>query len=231
VVPMVIQPTGMPVYVDIHKGQEEAAIARLQELGRKHLSGVKYELLTHVGLPMGVIIRAQKQIPADVVIMATHGRRGLARAFLGSVAEAVVRDSVCPVLTVHSGPVDRHLVGHWMTTNPITTNPEEKAATVQKTMTEGKFRSMPVLEHGHLVGIITDRDLRERKPQAETIAVGTFMTRQVLTVTPRTSVWDAARLLAERKIGALPVLDDEGALLGLITTTDLLHAFYQMHED
>ena len=47
VVPMVIEPTGMPVYMDLYKGQEEAAQAKLLEIAHKKLGGIKYELLIH----------------------------------------------------------------------------------------------------------------------------------------------------------------------------------------
>jgi predicted transcriptional regulator len=188
---------------------------------------VKFELLTHMGTPIGAIIQAEKQIPADVVLMGTHGRRGFSHVFLGSVAEAVVRQSYCPVLTVHSGIVDQHLVGHWMTPNPLTADPTEKLLSVQKRMTDGKFRSLPVVKNGQVIGIITDRDIR-RKTGNEIIHVQAAMSRDLLTVTPQTSVWDAARLLFERKIGGMPVLDDQLALVGIITTSDLLRAFAEM---
>jgi nucleotide-binding universal stress UspA family protein len=231
VVPMTVAPTGMPVYVDIYKGQEEAARNRLRELAHQHLSGVKYELITHMGAPIGAIIQTEKQIPADVVLMGTHGRRGFAHVFLGSVAEAVVRQSYCPVLTIHSGIVDQHLVGHWMTANPVTADPTDNLAVVQKRMAQGKFRSMPVLRDGHVIGIITDRDIRQKSCNLEKVQAETGMTREVLTVTPQTSVWDAARLLSERKIGGMPVVDDHRRLLGIVTTTDLLHAFVEMRND
>jgi universal stress protein A len=228
VVPMTIAPTGMPTYVELYKGQEEAARARLREFAIKHLAGVKFELMIHMGNPIGAIVQAEKQIPSDVVLMGTHGRRGFSHVFLGSVAEAVVRQSYCPVLTVHSGIADQHLVGHWMTANPIIADPADNLASVQKRMTEGKFRSMPVLKAGRVIGIMTDRDIRRKNGGIENVQVEASMTREVLTVTPQTSVWDAARLLAERKIGGMPVVDEHRRLLGIITTTDLLHAFTEM---
>jgi CBS domain-containing protein len=230
VVPMVVAPTGMPVYVDIYKGQEEVARTRLQQLGRKHLSGLKYELLTNVGAPIGTILRAEKQIPADLVVMATHGRRGFAHVFLGSIAEAVVRESVCPVLTVRTKAADSHVVEHWMSTNPVTARPDEKLANVEKYMHDGKFRSIPVVKDGRVIGIISDRDIRLRAGRLEDTRIDAAMSTNVLSVTPRTSVWDAARLLSERKIGGVPVLDDKGGLVGMLTASDLLRALYEMQE-
>ena len=53
VVPMMIAPTAMPVYIDIYKGQEETAKEKLRQMAAKQLQGIKYELLTHVGEPAG----------------------------------------------------------------------------------------------------------------------------------------------------------------------------------
>ncbi len=230
VVPMVFMPTDMPLYVDIYKGQEEAALKRLKELAQKHLQGVKYNLVAHIGEPTPTILRAEKQIPADLVVMATHGRHGFAHIFLGSVAEAVVRESICPVLTVRTKSADTHVVEHWMSANPVTARPDEKLAVLDKYMHEGKFRSLPVVNNGRVVGIISDRDIRLRAGHLEDTQADAAMSTNVLSVTPRTSVWDTARLLSERKIGGMPVLDDKGRLMGMITTTDLLRAFYEMQE-
>jgi nucleotide-binding universal stress UspA family protein/predicted transcriptional regulator len=226
VVPMALTRTGMPVYVDLYKGTEEAAHQRLQEFARKRLAGVKYELSVHVGEVAPTILRAAKQFGADVIIMATHGRHGLSRAFLGSVAEMVLRESGCPVLMVRGALPDREAVSHWMTYGPLAASPEEKLASVQAKMREGSFRSMPVVEHGKLVGIISDRDIREHEGYLDRTEVKLAMTSEVVTVTSQTAVKEAARLLQERKIGSLPVVD-EGELVGIIAVTDLLGALIE----
>ena len=66
---MMIAPTGMPVYVDIYKGQEETAKEKLRQIAAKRLQGIKYELLTHLGEPAGAIIRTAKRSAADVIVM------------------------------------------------------------------------------------------------------------------------------------------------------------------
>jgi acetoin utilization protein AcuB len=53
------------------------------------------------------------------------------------------------------------------------------------------------------------------------------MTEKLITVSPHTSIWEAAQLMRDRKIGALPVLED-GQLVGIISTTDLLKAFSEL---
>ena len=223
VVPMIIEPTGMPVYVDVYKGQEEAARTKLEEIARKHLAGVKYDLLTQMGDPASTILKTVRKVNADLVVMATHGRRGLSRFFLGSVAETVVREAACPVLTVREMHPQRHLVGAWMTRNPVSATPDEKLSSVEAKMIEGGFRCVPVVRGGALVGIVTDRDIRFHTGYLDHTEAFKAMSETLITVTPSTTIREAARLLRERKIGALPVVDD-GKLVGVITTTDVLEA-------
>jgi len=223
VVPMIVQPTAMPVYVDIYKSQEETAWARLRDIARKDLAGVKFELVVQMGEPAGAIIRAQKKVNPDLVVMATHGRRGFSRFFLGSVAEVVLRESTCPVLTVRGQAADKKTVNAWMTRNPVVANLEDKLSTVEARMREGDFRAVPVVKDDVVVGIITDRDLRRLTGMLDTTRVKDAMTESVITVTVNTTVNEAARLLRQRKIGGLPVVDD-GKLAGMITVTDVLEA-------
>lgn len=100
VVPIIVQPGGTPIYVDVYTAEEQASQAKLVELAKTHLAGVKFELRTTVAQPSAAILHAQQNVGADVIVMSTHGRRGLAHLFLGSVAERVVREARCPVLTI-----------------------------------------------------------------------------------------------------------------------------------
>ncbi len=223
VVPMIIAPTGMPVYVDLYQGQEEAARAKLLEIAHKRLAGLKYELLIHTGEPAGAILNAEKKMNADVIVMATHGRRGFKRFFLGSIAELVLRESICPVLTVRCTPTQNDLVGTWMTKNPVTATPHEKLASIAAKMHAGNFRSVVILGDGVPVGIVTDRDIRQRTGLLDQTEAFKAMSEALVTVTPTTDIREAARLLRERKIGALPVVEG-GKLAGVITTSDVLEA-------
>jgi universal stress protein A len=103
VVPIVVQPGGTQVYADVYAAEEQSSKAKLAELAKAHLAGVKYELRTTVALPSAAILHAAKNLGADVIVMSTHGRRGISHLFMGSVAERVVREAQCPVLTVHGG--------------------------------------------------------------------------------------------------------------------------------
>jgi len=91
-------------------------------------------------------------------------------------------------------------------------------------MKEGGFRRTPVVENGRLVGIVTDKDLRQHLGYPEKTKVNAAMTEKVVTVLPKTTLEEASQLLLKHKIGGLPVVED-GQLVGIITTSDILHAF------
>ena len=80
---------------------EKVSKEKLQELARERFSGgVRYEILTRVGDAAKSILETADEVGAEVIVMATHGRTGISHFFLGSVAEQVVRQASCPVLTV-----------------------------------------------------------------------------------------------------------------------------------
>jgi len=85
---------------------KQAATARLRRLAKEKLDGrVANEIVVTVATnPGNEVVRIAKELKVDVVIMATHGRKGLNHLVLGSVAERVVRESPCPVMTVRAQP-------------------------------------------------------------------------------------------------------------------------------
>ncbi len=132
------------------------------------------------------------------------------------------------------------LVSDWMVTDPVTVTPDTKLFEAQKTMRDGGFRRLPVVAQGRLVGIVTDRDLREAAPSKATslsvfelnyllsrLTVKDVMKTAVLTVSPDDPIERAALLMSEHKISGLPVLDGD-AVVGILTITDLLQAFVSM---
>lgn len=106
----VIEPV-MPVVEDAYvsaqaydrlvKSQRAAAAKRIETLGRRaQTAGVRVTTRLVDGNPRDAIARAAKRSAADLVVVGTHGRTGLRRLLLGSVAERIVAISPCPVLTV-----------------------------------------------------------------------------------------------------------------------------------
>jgi universal stress protein A len=80
---------------------ETAARTRLERISHQNLQPeIRYELLVMIGDPAVQVLQLASQLGADLIVMATHGRKGLHRLVLGSVAEHVVREAPCPVLTV-----------------------------------------------------------------------------------------------------------------------------------
>jgi len=71
-------------------------------LARARRERVRVQAIFAEGLPADEILRAARRARADLIVMGTHGRTGVSRVFLGSVAERVVRESRCPVLTVRA---------------------------------------------------------------------------------------------------------------------------------
>ena len=85
---------------------------------------------------------------------------------------------------------------------------------------------MRVVNDGAAVGIVTDRDIRQHTGYLDQTEAYRAMSEALITVTPSTDIREAARLLRERKVGVLPVLED-GKLAGVITTSDVLQALTQ----
>jgi nucleotide-binding universal stress UspA family protein len=81
---------------------EKVAREKLDSLAREHLSGVRYHTELHVsGDPAKTILEVERAVGADLLIMATHGLHGLFHLLLGSLTEKMLRESTCPVLSLH----------------------------------------------------------------------------------------------------------------------------------
>jgi nucleotide-binding universal stress UspA family protein len=94
-------PDGVAVAVDVVGNIQRAAESALEGVAtRVRRSGVEVRALLRQGAPWSEIDASAEETRADLIVMGTHGRHGLARALLGSVAEKVVRTAPCPVLTV-----------------------------------------------------------------------------------------------------------------------------------
>jgi nucleotide-binding universal stress UspA family protein len=85
---------------EMYETQIEDARRKVEQMLTALPPEVKREVMVEIGEPGDVILNVEKRIDADLIVMATHGRRGLKHLVLGSIAERVVRDSPVPVLTV-----------------------------------------------------------------------------------------------------------------------------------
>ena len=111
----------------------------------------------------------------------------------------------------------------------VTVGPEEPARRAYQLMRDGRFRHLPVLKDGRLVGVLSDRDLRPvlLSPGLAQAAVQELMSEDLATVTPDSPIEDAASLLVVKKIGCLPVIED-GRVVGIVTETDLLAVLVEL---
>jgi len=114
-----------------------------------------------------------------------------------------------------------------MTTKPVTISSHETLAKAKSLMDAGRFRRLPVVDDARLVGILTERDVREHHGSLEQTRVNAAMRTGVITVTPTYSVEDAARLMLKHKLGGLPITED-GKLVGIVTMTDIVSAFLRV---
>jgi acetoin utilization protein AcuB len=115
-------------------------------------------------------------------------------------------------------------IANCMTRTPVTVSPRDTLARAKSLMDSGHFRRLPVMESGKLVGMLTERDIRNHWGYLEATRVDAAMTHEPVTITPRISAEDAARLMLQHKIGGLPVVDN-GELVGIVSTSDILKAF------
>jgi len=85
---------------ELQDSLEREARIKLEQMA-DHLEGCAHEIVVSIGIPTDCILASAKALNADLIVMATHGRRGVSHLILGSVAERVIRLSSTPVLTVH----------------------------------------------------------------------------------------------------------------------------------
>ena len=115
-----------------------------------------------------------------------------------------------------------------MTPRPTVVAPETEIEAAQTLMRRGRFRHLPVVAGDALVGIVSERDLHvadaEDAAELRHRSIRSVMTANVITIGPDDPVEEAARLMLENKVSALPVVEG-AALLGIITESDIFRAF------
>ena len=116
----------------------------------------------------------------------------------------------------------------------VTISVSERLSTVEDIMTLGHVRHMPVVQRGKLVGVVSERDLlraslsvlsehrgAERRAFLHVVEIARVMSAPPIVIGPDATVDEAALVMAEKKIGCLPVVENDH-LLGMVTETDVL---------
>ena len=131
-------------------------------------------------------------------------------------------------------------VSNSMTRKVLTIDKDAHISKAQKKMATNRIRHLPVVdENNSLIGIVTDRDIRSAvadryfqkpaigndKDQIPDLWVRNIMTENPTTISPSYTIQDALLLIQKLRVGALPVVDAEGKLKGIISVRDLLRAF------
>ena len=127
------------------------------------------------------------------------------------------------------------LVKHWMTRDVITITPDTSLHEAHRLMTEKSIRRLPVVDHhGKVVGIITLGDVRSAEPSAAStlsvwemnkllagLKIAEIMTRDPVTISQEATISTVAEIMLEQKFSGLPVVDEQGKLVGIITESDI----------
>jgi acetoin utilization protein AcuB len=129
-------------------------------------------------------------------------------------------------------------VQDFMSKDLITVDEDASIIKASKLMKQNRIRHLPVLRKGRLLGIVSDLELKEATPSKATtldihemyylldrIKVKSLMPKQLSTIAPGETVEKAAAVMLNRNISALPVVDHQGALQGIITKGDIFRAF------
>lgn len=127
------------------------------------------------------------------------------------------------------------LVKEWMAKDPVVVDENTSIMKATQLMKEHRIRRVPVLKNGKLVGIVSDRDIKEAAPSKATsldvhelyyllseIKIKDIMTPDPLVLVETDSVERAAVIMLENKISGLPVINDQREVVGIITQTDIL---------
>jgi acetoin utilization protein AcuB len=121
-------------------------------------------------------------------------------------------------------------VGDWMVKELVTISKGQTIQHCLDLMKRHSIRHLPVVEKEKLLGLVTSSDLRQvfLASLIEELNIEEVMIQDPITVTEDTEIEDAAKIIYYNKIGALPVVDGEDRLVGILTVTDIMSAFIRL---
>jgi CBS domain-containing protein len=111
-----------------------------------------------------------------------------------------------------------------MTSSPKTIGPTTTAQEAARLMTSEDVGALPIVEGDKLVGVVTDRDLAIRvlaEGKSPDTVVSEIASKDVVTVDPDQTLEEAARLMAEHQVRRLPVVEEDGSLVGVLAQADI----------
>jgi CBS domain-containing protein len=117
-------------------------------------------------------------------------------------------------------------VADLMSTALVTATPDETVGAADIDMKIANIHHLPVIDRrNQLCGIVSDRDLLVALTRSKTVRIRDVMTKKVLTVSETAPAWEAAEIMVESRIHALPVEGEDGQLVGVVTESDFLRVF------
>jgi CBS domain-containing protein len=114
-----------------------------------------------------------------------------------------------------------------MTPDPTTVEPGTSAQEAARKMKSEDVGSLPIVDGGRLVGMVTDRDLALRlvaEGKSADTQVGELGSRELVTIDPQQDLGEAARLMSEHQLRRLPVCEEDGKLVGILAQADVAQA-------
>lgn len=189
---------------------------RLADLPEAAAYAAEYppRLLVRNGRAVEEILDAADEEDADLVVVGTHGRQGVARTLIGSVAEAVVRRAPCPVVIVHAesgrdgeAPASKPRHGVCFT-----------GASAMNTV---------IVKDPVLAGKVDRRQIKEKTMKCRGLIAKDIMTKHLVKVRDDMSLQGLAALFSQEMITGAPVTDESGRLVGVVSYTDIVRHLEQ----
>jgi CBS domain-containing protein len=223
------------------KQEMDAYFAKVQgaAVEQARIAGVTLETVVRAGHAAQTIVRFADEGGFDLIVIGADGRRGL-----GGTADKIAESAPCSVLIARADPLSMR-VRDVMITEVVTVNPTTPLAEVVELLIQQGVKAAPVIEAGRVVGIVSGGDLLQRagmelrlslqrmlpaealREQLQQLAgqgltAADIMTAPAITVRDDAKLAEAARLMADKHLKRLPVVDAQGRLVGLVSRLDVL---------